>query len=67
MLDIRRFKEARVSYDMHSSFVKQMLNSWSVCNRASHKDWMGLVKAILEPGPQLKWSTWFGEEAKTIE
>ena len=26
-----------------------------------------MVKDILEPGPQLKWSTWFREEVKIIE
>ena len=59
--------EAIVSYGMHLPSVKQMLNSWSVCNRISPKDWIELVKSVLEPGPQLQWSTWFREEAKTIE
>ena len=26
-----------------------------------------MVKAVLEPGPQLQLTTWFREEAKTIE
>ena len=44
-----------------------MLNSWSVYNRIIPKDWIDLVKGVLEPGSQLQWSTWFREEAKTIE
>ena len=67
MLYLRRFKEAIVSYGMHSPFVKQMLNLRSVCNTIIPKDWIDLVKGVLEPGPQLQWSTWFREEAKTIE
>ena len=49
---------------MHTPFVKQMLNSWSVCNRIIPNDWIELVKAVLEPGPQLQWSR---QEAKIIE
>ena len=30
MLDLRRFKEARVSYGIPSPYMKQMLNSWFV-------------------------------------
>lgn len=52
---------------MHSPFVKQLLNSWSSCNRIIPKDWRDLVKTVLEPASQLQWSTWFREEAKTIE
>ena len=52
---------------MFSSFVKQVLNLWSVCNRIIPKDWIDLVKRILEPGPQLQCRTWFREEAKIIE
>lgn len=29
VLDLRRFKEAMVSFGMYSFFVRQMLNSWS--------------------------------------
>ena len=36
MLDLRRFKEAIVSYGMHLLFVKQMLNLWSVYNRINY-------------------------------
>ena len=52
MLDLRRFKEAIVSYGMLLPFVKQILNLWSVCNRIIPKDWIDLVKGVLESGPQ---------------
>ena len=67
MLDLRRFKEARVLYGMHSTFVRQVLNLWSVCNRIIPKPCIELVKGALEPSPQLQWSMWFREEAKIIE
>ena len=67
MLGLRRFKKAIVSYGTHSPFVRQMLNLWSVCNRIIPEDWTELVKDVLEPGPQLQWSTWFREEANTTE
>ena len=67
MLDLRRSKEAMLSCGMHSPFVKQMLNSWSTCNRIIPKDWRDVVTAILGSGPQLKWRTWWKDEAKIIE
>lgn len=33
MLDLKRFKEGVVLYDMHSPFEKQMLSSWATENR----------------------------------
>ena len=66
MLDLRRFDKVIVSYGIHSPFVKQMLNSWSTCNRITLQDCRDLVTANLEPGPQLQWKTWW-EKAKTIE
>ena len=44
-----------------------MLNLWSVCNRIIPNDCIELVKAVLEPDPQLQWRSWFREEAKIIE
>ena len=66
ILDLRRFKEVIVSYVMFSPFVKQMLNSWSVCNNIIPKDWIELAKGLLDPGPQQQWSMGFTEEAKII-
>ena len=40
---------------------------WSVGNRIIPNDCIELVKAVLEPGPQLQWSSWFREEAKIME
>lgn len=67
MLDLKRFKEAIVSYGMHSPYVKQMLNSWSTYNRIVPQDWRDLAQAVLEPSQRLQFLTWFKEEAKNIE
>ena len=67
VLDLRRFKEAIVSYGIHLAFVEKMLNSWPVGSRIIPNDEKKLIKALLEPGPQLQWNTWFREEAKIIE
>lgn len=58
MIALSRFKEAAISYGMHSLFIQ---------NRIIPQDWKGLVTAILEAGPQLKWLTWWIEEASNIE
>ena len=42
-LGLRRFKEAIVLYGMHSTFVQQMLNSWSTSNKTVPQDWKDLV------------------------
>ena len=52
---------------MHSPFVKQMLNLWSICNRSLPKDRTELVNGVLEPSLQLQWRTWFREEANILE
>ena len=52
---------------MHLPYVKQILNNWATQNRIIPQDWKGLVTAILEAGPQLKWLTWWIEEASNIE
>ena len=33
IIDIRHFKEAMISYEMHSSYVKQIQNNWATQNR----------------------------------
>ena len=52
---------------MHLPFVKQMLNSWSCCNRITPKDWLDIVTAVLEAESLLQWKSWWREEDKTIE
>ena len=55
---VREEQEVMVSYGMYSPFVKQVLNSWSTCNRIITQDRKDLVTAALEPHLQLQWRTW---------
>ena len=57
MLDLKRFKEAAISYGKHPSYVKQMLNSWATQNIIIPQDWKDLATAILEVGSHLQWRT----------
>lgn len=58
MLDLKHFKEAIISYGLHSLFVKQMLSTWALQNRDTLQVWKGLVSAVLETGQQLQWLLW---------
>lgn len=57
MLDLRRFKEAIVSYGMHLPFKKWMLNLRATRNRILPQDWKDLFTAVLEAGLHLQWRT----------
>ncbi|KAL6042591.1 hypothetical protein STEG23_023914 [Scotinomys teguina] len=46
-------KEAIVTYGIHTTYVKQMLNSWSTSNRIIPDDWHQLTSAVLEYSQQL--------------
>lgn len=37
-----------------------------VCNRFIPVNWIDLIKVVLEPGPQIQWTSYFREEAKNI-
>lgn len=56
MLDLKTFKEAIVSYVLHSPFVRKMLNSWATQSRIIPKDWTDLITAVLGSAPQLQWN-----------
>ncbi|KAL6084413.1 hypothetical protein STEG23_018453 [Scotinomys teguina] len=62
--DFKNMKEAIVTYGIHSTYVKQMLNSWSTSNRIIPDDWHQLTSAVLEYSQQLQWKNWLREEAR---
>ena len=53
MIYLKRLEKSIVPHAMHSPFVKQMLNSWSITNKIILQDWKDLVTVVLKPGPQL--------------
>ncbi|KAL6066104.1 hypothetical protein STEG23_017586 [Scotinomys teguina] len=65
--DFKNMKEAIVTYGIHSTYVKQMLNSWSTSNRIIPDDWHQLTSAVLEYSQQLQWKSWLREEARNLE
>ncbi|KAL6033009.1 hypothetical protein STEG23_015477 [Scotinomys teguina] len=65
--DFKNMKEAIVTYGIHSTYVKLMLNSWSTSNRIIPDDWHQLTSAILEYSQQLQWKSWLREEARNLE
>ena len=44
---------------MHSPFVKQILNLWSIYNTVIPNHWVDTIKAVSEPGSQSQWRTCF--------
>ncbi|KAL6038611.1 hypothetical protein STEG23_000524, partial [Scotinomys teguina] len=65
--DFKNMKEAIVTYGIHSTYVKQMLNSWSTSNRIIPDDWHQLTSAVLEYSQQLQWKSCLREEARNLE
>ncbi|KAL6088532.1 hypothetical protein STEG23_005682 [Scotinomys teguina] len=65
--DFKNMKEAIVTDGIHSTYVKQMLNSWSTSNRIIPDDWHQLTSAVLEYSQQLQWKSWLREEARNLE
>jgi hypothetical protein len=50
MIDLKHFKDAMLSYEMHLPYLKQILN-WITQNRIIPQDWKGLVTVVLETHP----------------
>ena len=67
MKDFKGIKEAITTHGIHSTFVKQLLNSWSTSNRVIPEDWKQLTSAVLEYSQQLQWKSWLREEARNLE
>lgn len=50
--------EAHIPYDMHSPYVKQVLNSWAGHNRIILQEWKDLQNSSMEACLQLQWQAW---------
>lgn len=50
--------EAHIPYDMHSPYVKQVLNSWAGRNRIILQEWKDLQNSSMEACLQLQWQAW---------
>jgi hypothetical protein len=67
VLDLKKFKETVITYGLHSPYVRKILNNWTTQNHVIPKDWKDLMSAILEPVPQLRWLTWWKDEASVMK
>ena len=64
--DMKEIKQAVVSYGMHSPHVRELVNTWASRNKVTPHDWLQLVSAVLDHGPQLQWKSFWREKAKTL-
>ena len=67
MNDLKEIKQAIMNFGLHLFFVKEMFKTWSISNRATPHDWVKLISAVLESGPQLHWKCLFRKEARLLE
>lgn len=65
--NLKEIKQAIVSYDPHSPFVREMVKTWASNNKTTSHDWLQLISAVLEDGPQLLWKCYWWKEAKLLE
>lgn len=65
MKDLKDDKEAVLSYDKHSPYVRQLLKTRASRNKVTTHDQIQLVSAVLDHGPQLQWKSYW--KAKTLE
>ena len=55
MSNLKEIKQVIVNYELHSSFVREMVKAWALSNKATPHDWAQLTSAVLESSPQLYW------------
>ena len=64
MSNLKEIQQAIVSYGLHSPFVRELVKTWALSTKAISDDWLQLISAILENGPQLILKCYWREEAK---
>ena len=67
MSDLKEIKQAIVNYGLHSSFVREMLKTWPLSNKATTHHWAQLTSDILESSPQLHFRCLFKEETRLLQ
>ena len=63
----KEFKQAIVNYGLHSSFVSDILKTWSLSNRASSQDWNQLTSAVYENGLFCHFKCRFKQEPRLVQ
>ena len=67
MSDMKEFKQAIVHYRLHSSFVREMLKTWALSNKATLHNWSQLTSTVFESGPLWHFKCLFKQEAKLLQ
>ena len=67
MNDLKEIKQAVVTYGLHSTFIREKVKTQVSSIKAFSYDWLQLVSAVLDDGPQLLWKYYFRKEAKILE
>ena len=62
MRDIKDIEESILLYGIHSTYVKQILNSWLTIYRMMSNDWLQSTTTIFNYSQHLQW-----EEARAIK
>lgn len=50
VLELRTFKDSVTNFETHSSFVRQILTSWTIKSRIVLQEWKDIAHAILDLG-----------------
>ena len=67
MNDLKEIKQAVVTYGLHSTFIREMVNTWISSIKSIPHSWLQLVSAALNDRPQLMQKCHFREEVKILE
>ena len=67
MIYIIQIKQALLTYDLHSTCVKEMIKTWASGIKATLHDFFQLVSAILDDGPQLMFKIYFKEKSQNMK
>ena len=62
----KEIKQAVVSRDFHSPFVREMVKTWTSSIKEMPHEWLQLVSAVLDYQPQLMFKYYFRKELKII-
>ena len=54
MKELKDIRQAVVSHSIHSPYVRQLVKTWASRIRVTPHDWLQLVSAVLDHGPQIQ-------------
>lgn len=67
MKDMKSIKNAIMTFEVHSPYVKQLLSTWATNNKITPSDWNDLISAVLDHSSQIQWKALWRQESKALE